>query len=429
MNLTVKNKIIEAMNDGLVIATGCTEPVAIAFAGAMARSHTQGDVKKIKLSASANIIKNAFVVGIPGTDMTGLQSAVAIGAACNNPQEKLALLDAVQPEQVAQAKEWVSSGIIEIEKADVEFKLYIKAAVMTEQDEATVEIVGSHTNISKIVKNGKMIYNGNCNTDPSGAKEEKAVPDFNLKDVYDFCMTASLEELAPIKIAIELNSKISQEGMTNDYGLRVGKTIQSGVHKNYMADDLTNYAMMMTAAGSDARMAGVSLSVMSNSGSGNQGIAATIPVYSVWQRIGQDQEQLIRACALSNLVTIYIKKKFGVLSALCGAVVAGSGSACGITYLMGGNFEQMEIAIHNVLGNVAGMLCDGAKSSCALKISSCTNAAMQASMLAMNHLRIQSNEGIVERLSENTIDNFALLGNEGSEALDRLVLDMIINKK
>lgn len=425
----MKNEqIIEAMKKGLVVATGCTEPVAIAYAGAVARSHATGEIEHIKLIASANIIKNAFVVGIPGTDLTGLKYAVAIGCMCREPEKKLAVLEGLSKVQVDMAKQLVEQDQVALDKSDLPYKLYIEVTVKTKVDVVTVTIIGSHTNVTQIVKNGKIEYNGGC----SDSLEEKEETEYNfdLKDVYDYCLSVDVQELALIKTAIELNSKISEEGLEEQYGLEVGRMIQANVKKKILADDMTNYAMMITAAASDARMAGLSLPVMSNSGSGNQGIAATMPVVAVWKKLeSNDEEKLLRACALSNLATIYIKQKFGVLSALCGAVVAASGAACGITYLLGGTFQQIENSIHNTLGNVAGMVCDGAKSSCALKISTCTNAAMQASLLALRDLRIKSNEGIVEQLSEKTIDNFATLGNEGSDKIDKLILDMIIHKE
>ena len=423
-----REQVVKALHDGLAVATGCTEPVAIAYAGAVARSHTDGEVQAIHLEASGNIIKNAFVVGIPGTTLTGLQSAVALGVACNNPREKLNLLNDVRPEQVDLAVHMVERGLVTVERAEVPYKLYIKATVRTQNDTASAEIIGTHTSVSSIVKNGKEVYKGGCH-DGSTEESEAACLDFTLRDIYDVCLSAPLDDFVVIREGIDLNRRISTEGLTGEYGLRVGRTIKDNVTRGIMADDVASHAMLSTAAGSDARMAGVSLSVMSNSGSGNQGIAATMPVVAAWERIGGgDEEKLVRACALSNLVTIYIKSKFGVLSALCGAVIAGTGVACAMVYLMGGTFGQIEMAVQNVLGNVTGMVCDGAKSSCALKISTCVNAAMQAAMLAMNGLCVGGNEGIVEPLTEHTINNFATLGKEGAEELDRLVLDMIIKK-
>ncbi|BDF69593.1 UPF0597 protein [Oscillospiraceae bacterium] len=418
----------EAMAKGMKVATGCTEPVAIAFAGATAYAQTTGEIEHITLRASANIIKNAFVVGIPGTELTGPKYAVAIGAVCGDPARQLELLENLDPAGVARAAALVDGGKVELERADSEVKLYIEVELKTAADLVNVRIVGSHTNVDTIVKNGATVFQNSCHAD-AGQDGECALP-FTLADVFEFCTTAPLEEFDLVRQSVALNTAISDEGLTGDYGLRVGKVIREDVEQGVLADDATNYAMMLSGAAADARMAGVDLPVMSNSGSGNQGIASTMPVVGVWRRLdGRDEERLIRACALSSLITIYIKSKFGVLSALCGAVVAGTGVASAVVWLHGGGLSEIACAISNVLGNVAGMLCDGAKASCALKISTCTNAAMLAATLAMRHLRVQSNEGIVEQKPEYTIDNFAQLGNQGSDELDRLILDMIIHKK
>ena len=417
----------DAMAAGMKVATGCTEPVAIAFAGATARAQASGAIERIILRASANIIKNAFVVGIPGTEFTGPKYAVAIGAVCGDPAKELELLEHLDPAGVAQAARLVQDGKVELDRADTPAKLYIEVELRTAADTVVVRVAGSHTHVDSIVKNGAVVYQNSCAAESGGHCQGL---DCRLADVYEFCTTAPLGEFSLVEQAIDLNSRIAQEGLTHDYGLRVGKTIREDVRAGALANDATNYAMTLAGAAADARMAGVDLPVMSNSGSGNQGIAATMPVVAVWERVdGKDREKLIRACALSNLITIYIKSRFGVLSALCGAVVASTGVASAVVWLRGGGLGEIACAISNVLGNVAGMLCDGAKASCALKISTCTNAAMLAATLAMRHLRVASNEGIVEQRPEYTIDNFALLGNEGSDELDRLILDMIIHKK
>ena len=428
MEQAVQQAIRAAMEQGMKIATGCTEPVAIAFAGATAYAQTSGEIQYIHLRASANIIKNAFVVGIPGTKFTGPVYAVALGAVCCDPAKQLDLLEHLDPERVAQAAALVDAGKVDLDKADRPDKLFIEVELKTQQDLVVVRVAGSHTNVESIEKNGALIYQGSCGPVP-GAGEEHELG-ISLAQLYEFCTTAPLEEFDLVRQAVALNSAIADEGLRNEYGLRVGRCIREDMESGTIADDMTNYAMSLAGAAANARMAGVDLPVMSNSGSGNQGIAATMPVVAAWRRLdGESEERLIRACALSNLITIYIKSKFGVLSALCGAVVAGTGVSAAVTWLYGGGLDEIACAISNVLGNVAGVLCDGAKASCALKVSTCTNAAMLAARLAMRDLRVKSNEGIVEERPEYTIDNFATLGNRGSDELDRLILDMIIHKK
>ena len=328
---------------------------------------------------------------------------------------------------MADARALVEGGGVTLEKSQLPYKFYIDVVCTRGQDQARATLAGSHTNLILLEKNGQVLHRQDYQEAEDG---QESGYDFTLQDIYRVCTTVALDKLSLVSQAIDLNSSVSDVGLQGQYGLQVGKVMQDNIQQKRLADDLANYAMMRASAASDARMAGVSMPIMTNSGSGNQGIAATLPVVAVWEKLdGSDREKLVRACALSNLGAIYIKKKFGILSAFCGAVVAAAGSAFGITWLMGGTLAQMENAIQNTLGNVAGMLCDGAKASCALKISTCTNAAVQASVLALGDHRIQSNEGFVERLAENTIDNFAALGNLGSVSLDSLLLDMIINKK
>ena len=427
MEEAVRQAIREAMSKGMQVATGCTEPVAIALAGATAYAHTEGEIESIHLYASGNVIKNAFVVGIPGTSYTGPQYAVALGAFCGDPSRQLALLEHMDPEQVKKAVALVESGKVVLDRSERQDKLFIEVMLKTAADLVVVRVAGAHTNVESIVKNGETIYQQACGT-PTTKKEEFIA--FSLSDVFEFCTTAPLSEFELVEQAIDLNCAIGEEGLKGHYGLQVGRCLREDIESGLVAEDVTNSAMVLTCAAADARMAGVDLPVMSNSGSGNQGIAATLPVVAAWRWLdGKDRERLIRACALSNLTTIYIKAKFGVLSALCGAVVAGTGVASAVTWLYGGGKAEIACAISNILGNVAGVLCDGAKASCALKISSCTNAAMLAARLAMRRLRVQANEGIVDERPEYTIDNFALLGSEGSDELDNLILDMIIHKK
>ena len=306
----------DAMSSGMRVATGCTEPVAIAFAGATAYAQTSGEIRRIILRASANIIKNAFVVGIPGTEFTGPKYAVAIGAVCGDPARELELLENLDPALVARAAALVAAGDVELDRAECEAKLYIEVELKTDADTILVRVIGSHTHVDSIVKNGETVYQNSCRAE---GEDHGCAPAYHLSDVYEFCTAAPLEEFALVRQAIELNSAIAREGLAGDYGLRVGRTLREDVAAGASANDTTNYAMSLAAAASDARMAGVDLPVMSNSGSGNQGIAATLPVVAVWERVdGKDEERLLRACALSNLITIYIKSKFGVLSALCG---------------------------------------------------------------------------------------------------------------
>lgn len=292
-------EILEAMKKGLVVATGCTEPIAIAYARAVARSYAIGIIQKVQLTASPNIIKNAFVVKFRGTGLGGLENAVALGVVCGEPDKKLELLNNVSLDDIEAAKKLVEEGGFKVIKSDLEFKLYIEVTITTEIDTVTVTIIGTHTNVAKIIKNDKVIHDSCCIDDIE--KKDKNEISFSFEDIYEFATHTDAKEMELVQQAIELNTEVSRKGSEN-YGLQVGKMIQRNIDAHYMEKDMGNYAMMMAAGASDARMAGVSLPVMSNSGSGNQGIGATLPVVTVWEWLGTgDQEKLIRACALSNL--------------------------------------------------------------------------------------------------------------------------------
>ena len=259
------------------------------------------------------------------------------------------------------------------------------------------------------------------------------IADFlTLRKIYDFCdkeLDPMNDPIDIIRSAVSVNSAICEKGLEKEYGLAIGPGLRRNCHDGLMTWDMVTNSMMVASAGADARMAGAPFSVVANSGSGNQGITATMPTVALARWKGISEDKMLRAVTMSNLVAIRIKSKFGRLSALCGATVAGTGSACAITYLLGGDYDAVCRAVPNMIGNVAGMLCDGAKADCALKISSCVNAAFQAAFMALRGVRVQNTDGIVETDPEHTIDNFAELGNKGSGPLDAAILHMMLNKK
>ena len=365
-------------------------------------------------------------VQIPGAESCGINLAAALGTITMNPERGLELLSDIDDESVQKAKSMVKNGIVSSHMAETDKKLYIEVTVKKDKDTCRAVIEDDHTNISLIEVNGKLIK-------ASGGKTkndcEEASEDFlDIASIYEFSNSVPLCRLDIIKKSIELNRQAGIEGLKNSYGLQVGKSIKEYIEKGILTDDITHYAMALTAAGSDARMAGCDLEVMSNSGSGNQGITATLPVVAACERLKLPEEKLIRAVTLSNLLTIYIKLKFGRLSALCGATIAGTGACCGIVYLLGGGEKEIKYAIKNMLGNVTGMLCDGAKAGCALKVSTCTNAAMQSAFLSMNNICIENTDGIIEDDIEKTINNVCRLSKEASTETDKVILDIMLNK-
>ncbi|MBB4825257.1 L-cysteine desulfidase [Sporosarcina luteola] len=422
-----RNRIAAILEKELVVALGCTEPVAIALAAATAKSHADGEIEEIVLKASGNIIKNAKSVGIPGMTGKGLDFAAAIGAAGGNPERKLELLKGLTKEHEMKAFQLIEEGKVRAGQADTPKRLYIEVKVKTDQQEALVIISDNHSNITLIEVDGEVVFRGGCENIGIRSEEEE-LDVLTLDEIYEWVLQAELADLSLVKRSIELNKVIGLEGLSGNYGLNVGKTIQENVKKGILSDDLATAAMSLAAAGSDARMAGSTLPVMANTGSGNQGIAVTLPVVAAAEKLQASEERMIRAVALSHLVTIHIKSKFGRLSALCGVTAAGMGASAAIVYLLGGTLQQVKAAVQNTIGNVSGMICDGAKAGCAMKVSTCSNVAVQSALLAMSHQEIQSTDGFIHDDVEKSIEAFCTLGNEGTRQTDEWILKLMMEK-
>ncbi|ETI69096.1 L-cysteine desulfidase family protein [Neobacillus vireti] len=422
-----KHKILTVLEKELVVALGCTEPVAICLAAATAKSYVNGQIQSITVKASGNIIKNAKSVGIPGMSAKGLEFAAALGAAAGDPEKKLEILDGLTMEDQQSALTLIEAGKVTAGQADSPKRLYIEVIVETDQKTAKVVISDNHSNITLIEVDGKAVYLGGCENIGIQTDEEE-LEALTIDEIYEWALTADLNDLTLIKKSIELNKRIGLEGLSGDYGLNVGKTIKENVKKGILSDDLATVAMSLAAAGSDARMAGSTLPVMANTGSGNQGIAVTLPVVAAAEKLQVSEEKMIRAVALSHLITIHIKSKFGRLSALCGVTAAGMGASGAIVYLLDGGLQQIKAAIQNTIGNVSGMICDGAKAGCAMKVSTCSNVAVQSALLALNHQEIKSTDGFIHDDVEKSIESFCKLGNEGTKQTDDLILKLMMEK-
>jgi len=422
-----KKLFLDVLNKELVPALGCTEPVAIALAAATAIKYLKGEtVIDIKVLASNNIIKNALAVVIPGTGSCGINLAAALGSLSKNQEKCLEVLNGLNETDITKAKSMIKDGLISVNLADTTKKLYIEVIIKTLESSSRVVIQDMHTNITLIEVDGIIIKD---DFSEDVIEKEKNYDFLSIDTIWDFIKSVDINKLDIVKKSIEMNKKIAVFGLENSYGLQVGRTIKDAINKGILADDMANYAMSLTSAGSDARMGGSLLSVMSNSGSGNQGIAATLPVEAVWEKLKLSEEKLLRATALSHLVTIHIKSKFGRLSALCGVTIAATGASCGIAYLLEGDKKSVQSSIQNMIGNVAGIFCDGAKAGCALKVSTCTNAAVQSALLAINGIVIKATDGIIDENVEKTIDNLCRLGNMGTFETDKIILDIMLNKE
>lgn len=435
-------EIIELIRKEVKPALGCTEPIAVALAVAKAMeiagqhchlSDTDWRVKEgysLLIEVSGNILKNGMGVGIPGTGMVGLHIAAALGAVCGKSCYGLEVLHDLDAASIARAKEMVETELVTVGLAETDHKLYVKANVNIEgQHCASVVIQDNHDSIVETAFDGEIIFSASACTE-SAETEQKTTLDYNLsvREIFDFARTVAYDDIAFILESRTLNLALAEEGMKGHYGLRVGHSISLECNREVFGGDFLSYAMSLTAAASDARMAGCTLAAMSNSGSGNQGITVTMPVIAYSLRYGTSDEQLARALVLSHLVAIHIKGYLGKLSALCGCVIASTGSACGLVYLRGGDYEQICAAIKNMIGNITGMVCDGAKVGCAMKVASGVSSALQSAVLAREGICISEHDGIIEKDIEKTIRNLGRIGSVGMQNTDNMILDIMVCK-
>ena len=472
MDLQRELEIIELIQKEVKPALGCTEPIAVSLAVARsceALREIGAEVGNVVVEVSANILKNGMGVGIPGTGMVGLHIASALAVTCGCSSYGLEVLKDLSDEAISAAKAMVDAGNVKVELADTPLKLYIKATaysglpaagqncLIEPAHFASTEIANNHDSIVSVVRDGEVIFGSVMDAagaasasaasaasvagaasaaaagvaaGAAGAAVEKTTLDYKLsvKEILQFAQEASFENIKFILDSVKLNKALAEAGLREDFGLKVGKTILAREHSAVFGSSVMTYAMAATAAASDARMAGCTLPAMSNSGSGNQGITVTMPVIAVAEKMGVSEEKLARALVLSHLIAIHIKGYLGKLSALCGCVIASTGSSCGIVYLNGGTYEQVCSAIKNMIGNITGMVCDGAKVGCALKVASGVSSSIQAAVLALDNICISSNDGIIEDCIEKTICNLGRIGAEGMQTTDRMILDIMVCK-
>ena len=426
---TISNKeLLELLRCEVVPAIGCTEPIAVALCVARAKELLGCEPDSIEVYLSKNVYKNALAVGIPNTGMTGLPIAIALGATVGKSQYMLEVLRDATPEAVAYAKDYmlrVPAAIhINYEAPSI---LYIHAEVHKGDKIAQATIMDEHTNFVENIQKKSQ--------EDITHSQERSGDVLNLHRVYDFATTVDLANLDFLLDGAIMNTSAAETSFADQYGHGLGRLLRSTTltaspeMKRLFGDTLFTKIISYTCGACDARMSGAMVQVMSNSGSGNQGISCSIPVYLYAKENACSEEQTLRALALSNLTVIYIKQSLGRLSALCGCVVAATGSAAGITYLMGGNYEEITYAIKNMIANISGMICDGAKPGCALKVTSGVATAIFSAYLAMQHSYADSTEGIVEEDIDRTIRNLTRIGHDGMQVTDDLILDIMTHKK
>lgn len=422
-----RNQIIALINKEVVPAVGCTEPMAVALCTARATEILGQKPEKITALLSANILKNAMGVGIPGTGMIGLPIAIALGALVGKSQYRLEVIKDITPEALAQAKAYIQDGkrINIRRKEDISEKLYIEMTCEAGNNTATAIIAGGHTNFVFEEHNGCVKLDKRR---PAGTEDVCEDIRLNMQTVWDFATTSPIEELAFILKTRDYNIRAAQESRKGNYGHNLGKTIDRPMSCGIFGKTIYSRIISATASACDARMGGALIPVMSNSGSGNQGICATNPVVIYAEENKNTEEELIRALVLSHLTAIYIKQNLGKLSALCGCVVASTGSSCGIVYLMGGNYTHMCHAINNMVANLTGMICDGAKPSCSIKICSGVSSALLSALLSIEGQYVTSAEGIIDNDVDRSIRNLTSIGKDAMCQTDSMVLDIMTHK-
>ncbi|MDU3377511.1 MAG: L-serine ammonia-lyase, iron-sulfur-dependent, subunit alpha [Clostridium perfringens] len=418
---------LKTLKKEVVPSEGCTEPIAIAYAASIAAEHLKGEIKEVNIYLSKNVIKNALGVGIPGTGGVGIEIAAALGISIQKSYKKLTILSNFTEDELKKAKEIVDKNIINIKQKNTNKALYIEVELLSETSKAKVIIEDTHTNVTLIECDNEIIMDNNSEVSEDLEEDYKL---FKIADIYNFAKKADFDDIKFILESAKMNEKVSEEGLKGDYGLQVGsKIIQKG-NFNLFSNDASNKIIAASAAASDARMDGCAMPIMTTAGSGNQGIACSIPVAQTARLLDKSEEELARALVLSNLVTIRIKKHMGRLSPLCGAGIAGAtGASCGITYLLGGNLENINYCINNMISDLSGMICDGAKETCALKIATGTNAAIQCANLAINGISATANDGIVAKDVEETIESIETLIQNGLKNVDDTILNIMLEKK
>lgn len=421
-------RVIDALRSGVVPATGCTEPVSLAFAAARAARLLPVAVERIEGLVSANVMKNGMAVMVPGTEMPGLQVAAALGAIDGDPDAGLGVLNGAGAAGVGRARAMVSEGLVSVGVADVPDQLYAEVVLHGAGHSARVCIAGGHTHVFLEELDGAVVWE---TARPSPSHTSPAIEllrTLTLREVYEIATTAPSEQIDFMLEAERMNRELVEAGLAGHYGLDLGATMMRAASAGLGSDDLTTRMTALTAAASDARMGGAPLPAMTNAGSGNQGITATVPVTMAADHVGATDEQRIRALTLSHLTALYIHASLPVLSAFCAAATAGMGSAAGVAYLLDGRYETVERAVLTMCGDTVGMVCDGAAPSCTLKVASSVGSASRAVVLALAEQRVDGSNGIVCDDVDETIRGLGRLATTSSVATDPQILQIMLGK-
>ena len=421
------HELTELIKNDMKPALGVTEPGAIAFAVSTARSYLKGDVKKILLKLNSGMYKNAYTCGIPGSSHVGNLYAAALGAVAGVPEKGLESLADVTEADNEAAEKMVAAGMVEAQMTEITSRIFIEASVETESGEAVVTIRDSHTNIVRIAVNGEVVFSGEEKRG-NEAVEKPLIHSYTLEQIYEYSSTVDVEEIRFIMDAFQMNYELFEEGLENPRTTYARYLLKKNGGEIFSEDEQKTASLLCNAA-IEARVIGLDKPAMSITGSGAHGIIATLPLYAVAKVKGLPDEKLLRATALSYLVCMYIKEYSGKLSAFCGCgIAAGTGMACGLVYLKDGTVDMMAKTINNMASSLTGMICDGAKPSCALKVSSGVSTAMISALMAMENKVVTPVEGIIDEDVDKSISNLTAIGSRGMEETDKLVLDIMTGK-
>lgn len=422
--------VINILKEEIVPAMGCTEPIAIAYVSAKAKQILGEIPDRLDIYVSGNMIKNVKSVTIPNSNgMIGIESAVALGVSAGNCDKELMVISSLKNEDIQKAKEYLKSNKINVIHDNTDVKLYIKVEAFYKEQSSLVEIKHFHTNITRIEKNGDVLIDQICNDfDFKTTSEDRSI--LTIKSIYDLAKSIDTKIVEPIfEQVIDLNSNIANAGLSEKFGVNIGSLIQKNMNEGIYGNDVRNKCVSFASAGSDARMSGCSLPVMTTSGSGNQGMTASLPIIKYAQERNLTKEQLIRGLIFSHLSTIHLKTNVGRLSAFCGVMCAASAVSGAISFLEDADYETVANSITNSLGNISGVICDGAKASCATKIATGIYAAFDSSMLALNNKYLQGGDGIISSNVEETIKNIGILSQSGMKKTDEVILGIMQSKK
>lgn len=422
MAIMTNSLLFDILKDQVTPALGCTEPIAVALAVAKAKETLGSLPERLEIKVDRNIFKNALAVGIPKTKEKGLYMAAALALVAGKSKYKLEVLKDITEEDILEAGKIVDSNIIHVDIAKEKIGLYVEVTAVFGKEKSKVIIKDKHDNIVLVEKNGEVIFNQEAkNTDKFSLKE--SIKGMKIRDLVEFATQVEVSSLELVDEGIKMNKKMAEAGMDSKYG----RALSGGTLIDEM--NYREYAKYLTAVASYARMSGYPLPVMSCAGSGNHGLTAILPVVAVGEKKGISYDKIVRAVTLSLLVTIYVKSYTGTLSPVCGCgVAAGVGAGAGVTYMLGGNLEQIEGSIKNMIGTMAGIICDGGKPGCAFKLAISVDAALESALMALNGVVISPDDGIVDETAEKTIQNLGKVSTDGMINTDETILEVMLGK-